>query len=155
MNTPESFVLFALDACRYALSLAVVERVVPALELTPLPGAPGIVLGVFNLQGRIIPTMNLRRRLERPERDVQLTDQFLVAAIGGRPVALVVDATLGIVRKSAEELVPVESFLGELPQVRGILRLADGLVLIQDLARFLSLDEAAQLDGALRGGQPS
>ena len=50
INTPTHFVQFSLDAGRYALSLDVVERVVPALELTVLPNAPDIVLGVFNHQ---------------------------------------------------------------------------------------------------------
>jgi purine-binding chemotaxis protein CheW len=71
--------LFTLDAGRYALSLEVVERVVPALELTPLPTAPDIVQGVFNLHGRIVPVMNLRRRFGLPERAIELSDHLIVA----------------------------------------------------------------------------
>ena len=39
------WVLFALDAGRYALPLASVERIVRAAEYTPLPLAPAAVLG--------------------------------------------------------------------------------------------------------------
>ena len=149
MNTPDRFVLFSLGAGRYAVSLEVVERVVPAVELTPLPNAPDIVLGVFNLQGRIVPVMNTRRRFELPEREIQLGDHFIVAQAGRRIVALVADDTQGIVEKAPEEVISTEAFLSDLPYVRGVIRLHDGIVLIHDLARFLSLDEAQRLDVVL------
>ena len=44
-------VLFTLDEPRYALPLSAVERVVRAVEITPLPKAPEVVLGVL-LTGR-------------------------------------------------------------------------------------------------------
>ena len=56
MTSVDRYVIFTLDAGRYALDLDVVERVVPAMEVTPLPNAPDIVLGVFNLQGRTQPS---------------------------------------------------------------------------------------------------
>ena len=148
-STPSRFLLFTLDAGRYALSLEVVERVVPALELTPLPNAPDIVQGVFNLQGRIVPVMNLRRRFGLPERAIELSDHLIVAQTSGRTVGLVVDDTQGIVETAAAEIVPADAFLPELPYVRGVIRLQSGIVLIHDLARFLSLPEARRLDSAL------
>jgi len=39
-------VLFRLDELRYALYLSTVERVVRLVEITPLPKAPKIVIGV-------------------------------------------------------------------------------------------------------------
>lgn len=147
--SPERFVLFALERGRYALRLETVERVVPSLELTPLPNSPEIVLGVFSLGGQIIPVMNLRRRFGLPERELQLTDCFVVASAADRVVALVVDDTMGIVEVPPTEIVPVSAFMGELPQIAGVIRLRSDIVLIHDLARFLSLDEARKLDSAL------
>jgi purine-binding chemotaxis protein CheW len=39
-----------------------VERIVRVVEVTPLPKAPEIVLGVVNVQGQIIPVINIRKR---------------------------------------------------------------------------------------------
>ena len=146
INTPTHFVQFSLDAGRYALSLDVVERVVPALELTVLPNAPDIVLGVFNLQGRIVPVMNTRRRFGLQEREIQIGDHFIVAKASGRPLALAVDSTEGVVEQAIENIINTEAFLPELPYVRGAIRLHSGIVLIHDLAQFLSLAEARRLD---------
>lgn len=72
-------VVFSLDTRLYAISLSAVRRVVQAVELTPLPNAPPIVKGVINLGGLIIPVVNIRRRFRLPERELELSDQFIVA----------------------------------------------------------------------------
>jgi purine-binding chemotaxis protein CheW len=47
--------LLPLHADLYALELAAVREVVPDPEVTPVPGAPPAVLGVFNLRGEVVP----------------------------------------------------------------------------------------------------
>jgi purine-binding chemotaxis protein CheW len=148
--SPERVVIFSLDNQRYGLGLTLAERVLPAVEITPLPKGPAIVLGVFDLQGRIVPVMNLRRRFGLPERPLSPDDQFIIARAGGRTVALVVDATAGVTELPAGAIVDAAALLPELPHLRGVARLPDGLVLLHDLETFLALDEAAALDRALR-----
>ncbi|MGH9857936.1 MAG: chemotaxis protein CheW, partial [Acidobacteriota bacterium] len=90
-------VVFLLNEQRYALKLSVVGRIVRAVEVTGLPKAPEIVLGVIRIEGRIIPVMNMRKRLHLPEKEIDLSDQFLIAQTARRIVALEVDAVLGVV----------------------------------------------------------
>ena len=61
MSESVQFVVFRLDKQRYALSLAAVERVVRAAEVTLLPNAPPIVLGAIDVGGRVLPVFNVRR----------------------------------------------------------------------------------------------
>ncbi len=79
MANAMEIICFSLDSQRFGLRLAAVDRVVHAVQVTPLPQAPHTVLGVINLQGQIIPVMNLRQRFDLPGRDIELTDQFIVA----------------------------------------------------------------------------
>ena len=62
MNTSIQLVAFTLDEQRYALPLYDVERVVHAAGVTLFPKAPEIVLGVVNVQGRIIPVVNIGKK---------------------------------------------------------------------------------------------
>ena len=57
-----------------------------------MPKAPKIVLGVVNVQGKIIPVFNLRKRFGLRERETNLGDQLVIAHAAGRSVALVVDS---------------------------------------------------------------
>jgi purine-binding chemotaxis protein CheW len=148
-NTQGRVAVFTLGDQRYALPLSTVERVVRVVEVTPLPQAPDIVLGVVNVQGRVIPVVNPRRRFRLPERDIALTDQLVIAHTTRRPVALVVDAVTGVLEYSGREAVGARDIVPGMEYVEGVVKLADGLVLIHDLDRFLSLDEVTALDRAI------
>jgi purine-binding chemotaxis protein CheW len=145
----ESLVVFGLDEQRYALHLAAVERVVLVAETTPLPGAPEIVLGVINVQGRIIPVVDIRRRFRLPEREIRLSDHLIIASTSWRAVALVVDAVAGVIERPAGDLIAADRILPNLDYLKGVAKLDDGLILIHDLDAFLSPVEERKLEQAL------
>jgi len=149
MSTPSRFVVFTLDEQRYALPLSSVNRVVAAVYVTPLPKAPDIVRGVINVQGQVIPVVDIRTRFRLPEREMALSDQIIIAHTAQRPVALIADATEGVLEFSDERIVPPEAVLPEMEYVGGVVRLDEDLLLIHDLDRFLSLQENKKLDAAM------
>lgn len=142
-------VVFTLGDRRYGLPLFAVDRIVRVVDVTSLPKAPDIVLGVVNVQGRVIPVINVRRRFRLPEREITLSDQMLIARTTRRPVALMVDSVTGVLEYSEQEAVAAQDVLPELQYVDGLVKLDDGLILIHNLDEFLSLEEEAVLDRAL------
>ena len=152
MSSVIELVEFALDGRRYGLLLSTVARVVRMVDVTPLPKAPEIVLGVINVRGQVIPVINLRRRFRLPERAIDLADHLIVARTARRPLALIVDAAIGVLECSDRDVEPAREVLPGLDYVEGIAKLEDGLILIHDLDKFLSLDEQAALDGVMESG---
>ena len=140
-------VAFTLGEQRYALPLTTVQRVVRMVEVTPLPKAPKIVLGVIDFQGNIIPVMNMRKRFGLSEPETSLSDQLIVAETATRSVALVVNSVTGVVERPAEDLTKAEKIVPGLQYVEGITRLEDGILFIHNLEHFLSKQEEQQLDG--------
>lgn len=149
MSGTTQLIVFRLDERRYALPLAVVDRVVRAAEVTPLPKAPAIVLGAINVHGRVVPVLNVRRRFLMPDRDITPSDWFLLAHTERHMVALVVDESEGVVERSEADIVMSTQIVPGLEQFPGVIRLDDGLVLIHDLEKFLSFDEARAVDDAM------
>lgn len=142
-------VVFRLDGQGYALPLAVVQRIIRAVKVTPLPGAPAIVLGAIDMEGRILPVLNIRRRFLLPEREIDPVDQFLIASTARRAVALVIDEAHGVIEREQSAVIDSDRIVPGLGQFPGVVKLDDGLVLIHDLEKFLSLDEAQTLDEAM------
>ena len=50
--------LIPVDGDWYALELATVREVLPRPPLTPVPGAPPALQGLFNLRGTIVPLLD-------------------------------------------------------------------------------------------------
>jgi len=147
MHAAPRWVGFALDARRFALPLQSVSRIVRAAEVTPLPLAPRVVAGALDVAGTVMPVYDLRQRLRLPPRAMRLDDQIVIARTQLRPVAFAVDLALGLI-----EAEPVDdtTLAPGLAHLRGVLSTPDGLVLIQDLEGFLSPEEDAALEAALR-----
>lgn len=143
-------VAFRLDERFFAVELAAVERVLLMVAVTPLPGAPDVVLGVFDYQGQLVPVMNVRRRFGLRERASAPADQLLLLRTPRRLLAFAVDSVDPAVTVSASALVTAEEVVPGLEHVRGIVRLEErGIVLVHDVETFLSLDESRRLDAAV------
>lgn len=132
--------VFTLDAPRYALNLELVERVIRAAEITPLPKAPDWVLGVLNVHGQVLPVVDLRPRLNLPPRKMDPDHRFILARSGPRLVALLVDAVDGVHQTTEGETEDAQRFLPAAEYIHGIAQMQDHLVLICDLAQLLPFD---------------
>lgn len=152
-----ALLLLALDDRRFALPIGAVRETVPAVAVTPLAGAPGVVEGVIDVRGTATPVLDLRARFGLPPRPVS-PDQHLVLALAGeRPVALRVDRALDVVAAGDAATTPAGAGDPAMRHLAGVVHLDDGLVLIADLAAFLAQGEAEALDDALAaaGGAPA
>jgi len=144
-------VLFVLEEQKYALPLETVDRVVRAVEVTPLPEAPPIIAGVFSLQGRVVPVVDLRRRFHLPERTVDVDDHFVVARSSQRLVALMVDEALGLAGELAGERIPAAEVVPELNYVDSVVADGSDMIFVLDIERVLTEDEEEALQGSLDG----
>lgn len=140
---------FSLEGQRYAIPLARVRRVVRMVEVTPLPKSPDVVIGVFDLQGVILPVLSMRRRFGLAKEESSLTDQLLIADTSSQTVALVVSSVNGVVVKTDTEITKATEVVPGCQYVEGITRLEDGLLFIHDLDRFLSPSEDAEIHDLL------
>ena len=144
-----SIVVFKLDDQRYGIKLSAVERVIRIVAITPLPHAPEIILGLVNIGGRVIPVADIRQRFHLPPWQLKLNDQLILAHTSSRAIGLIVDEVDSIHHCPSSDMVNASAILPAIRYVDAVLRLPDGLVLIHDLDRFLSLEEEQELAQAL------
>jgi len=149
MNRLIRLVNFNLDDQKYALFLSAVMRIIRVVEITSLPKAPEIVLGVINMHGLIIPVFNIRKRFHLSQREMKLDDQLIIAHTSTRTVALLVDSVNDIIEISEEKIIASENILPGLDYIEGVVKTEDGMVLIHDLEQFLSLQEEKALNEAM------
>ena len=101
----EHFLVFTIDGRRCALPLARVERVLRAVEITPLPGAklPSPVRGVVNVHGTVTPVFDLRPA-QRHEEVRESEQMILVALREDRRALLLCDDVEGVRQVGAQDI---------------------------------------------------
>lgn len=147
----EALLYFTLDRTCFGLPLVAVERVVPVPWITRLPSAPAVILGAFGLEGEVLPVLSLRRRFGWPDRPVELSDHLVVVRAAGRRLALHVDAVVQVGDRAGDGLTTAQDFYPGLTHLAGLSVQEGGVVLIQDLAAVLSLEERRALSEAMGG----
>jgi len=149
------YVVFRLDQQQYALHLTAVERIVRAVAITPLPSPggtahlPAEVLGVVNVQGRVIPVVSLRKLYGLAERDLQVSDQFIIASASKSTVALVVDAVVGVDSCDEREVIAGGTVIPGLEGISAIARNRDEIIILHDLDHVPDLEDVALPEVAL------
>ncbi len=142
-------VAFTLDDQRYGLNLSLVERIVRAVEITPLPDAPCAILGVINVEGRIMPVLNTRKWLGLRERDIELQDVFIIVSANGHSVALVADEVKPVVEVPVNQMTDSQEIINTSGSVVGIAKSDDGLIMVLTAEKALPGEALGRLDSAL------
>ena len=143
-------VVFVLDDQRYALPLSAVDRVVRAVEVTRLPETPPIVIGVINIQGRVVPVVDLRRRFHLEERAIDPEDHLVVARSSTGAVALPVDEAEGLVRDLGDDRVAAAEIVPDLNYVDQVFLMGPEMVFVLAIDTVLTDDEELVLADSLR-----
>ena len=154
--TKLTLLVFHLDEQRYALRLSNVVRVLPMMEVTPLPGAPAVVVGAIDVAGRVIAVLDLRCRFGLPAREPRLSDVLIVVRTDrSRWFALPADSVTGLVGPPDAEVIPTASIALGLLHVDGVVKIDQGMAWIHDADTFLSSSEQIQLCHALDDARES
>lgn len=146
---PDKLLIFSLDGKRYAIHLQAVERVVPAVEITPLPEGPDIVSGVINVHGQVIPILNIRRKFRLHERAIYLDDNIVIVKGLKWTVAFVVDSVEGVIERRQEEIIPAESILPDMEYTEGVIKIHDDIVFLHDIDKALSFEQKDKIEAVI------
>ena len=116
------------------------------VEITPLPKAPEIVIGIVNIQGRIIPVVDIRKRFRLPKREMNLNDKIILSQTSKRSVGIMVDSVVNVIEYPKQEVIIPEKILPGIEYIEGVAKLEGGLTLIHNIDSFLSLEEEKTLE---------
>lgn len=145
----DQIVVFTLDDLLYALPLTNVTKIIHAIEIRHLADAPDIIAGIINIKGRIIPVADIRKHLGLAAHEIDPDDRLILADTGKREVAIQVDTVVGIRDLEPGQLADNKKLAPFAKNIRGVVKTDDGLVLIYDLDKFLSIEEENELENAL------
>lgn len=102
------YLTFKLAEEEYGLEIMKVQEIIGMMPITSVPRVPDYVRGVINLRGRIIPTIELRKKFELPS--VEDTDKTCIIVVevmssrGKVNVGIIVDEVAEVLDVGGDEI---------------------------------------------------
>jgi len=138
----EHLATFFLDREEYGVDVRLVQEIRRVTEITQVPRAPDFIKGVINLRGRIIPVIDLKKKLGLGEVIVGKVSRIVVVTLKGRLLGLLVDGASQVLKVpvSLVEPAPEEVLQKGGDYLRGVAKLEKRLIILVDLETVLAIE---------------
>jgi purine-binding chemotaxis protein CheW len=139
------YVTFFLEKEEYALPIGQVQEINRVGEITRVPNAPDHVMGVINLRGKIVPVIELKKRLKLGKTEITRESRVVVVEAGPKILGLMVDRvaqvlhlTEDMIEQTPEEIAgPKENYVKSVGKIDG------RMVILLDLPKIVRREAAA------------
>ena len=138
----------------FAVPVACVREILDFAPPFAIPEGPGYLLGLTDVRGRAVPTIDLRLKLGLPQVRPDASTRILVLDVPLEDrvlsLGLVADRVIEVVTLSSEALesAPDIGVPWRSDYIRGVARREEGFVVLFELARLFTSQEAAFLPQA-------
>lgn len=161
-----TYLTFNLGSSIYAVDALAVREILWLPELTVLEETPSYVVGVVNMRGKVVPIMDLNRRLGRPPQPYCIDDKVIVLEWAGQLVGMMVNEVRNVRQISPERVEPAPFYTAESQGmngqrnspgavgeaghshcIAGVARVGENITMLLHLESLLRLPDAVVLDG--------
>ena len=138
---------FRLGEDVYALDIMRIKEIIRPQKLSHLPKAPPFVEGVINLRGVVIAVIDLRKRFDMPQRELDVASRLLIVKVEGQAMGLVVDDVTEVVTVPVKDLKPPPRLSeGDIHEyLLGVCLVQESMIMLLNLDKLLSPQEVNQL----------
>ncbi|UYY77076.1 chemotaxis protein CheW [Sphingomonas sp. R1] len=147
-------VTFGLGAEVFAVPVSLVREILDYRETFRIPNGPAYLLGLTDMRGQGVTTIDLRLRLGLAAIEPTPATRILVVdvPVDGRVLmlGLVVDRVLEVCSVATDQLerAPDIGVRWSSDYIGGVFRRDDGFVVLVEMGRIFSSEDAHMLDGA-------
>ena len=137
----KQFSTFYLGKLLFGVEVDKVQEVIRHQEMTRVPLACSVITGLINLRGQIVTALDMRRRLNLPEREAGRLPMNVVVRTDDEAINLLVDE-IGDVLEVDEDAFerPPDTLIGEARElIHGAYKLDNRLLLVLNTEKAVSL----------------
>jgi purine-binding chemotaxis protein CheW len=141
------WVTFCLDNETYGVNVMGVQEVLRYTEIARVPGAPGYVLGIINLRGKVVTVMDTRQRFGLKSSEVNEDSRIVIIEADGQVIGILVDAVAEVVYLRASEIESPPKVGNEESTsfIHGVSNKNGKLLILVDLSRMLTDEEWSEV----------
>jgi purine-binding chemotaxis protein CheW len=142
-RSTSQFVGFRLDAEEYVIAITKIQEIIVMKPITRIPQVPGVIEGLINLRGSVIPIVNLRTLFGLSPRAFDDETRTIIVNVGDRTIGYIVDEVTQVMRIGDDQIQPAPAAVSALTRryIAGIARLDDRLLIILEIETLMNPDE--------------
>ena len=145
MDQTNSYCIFSIDDQLYGIAVSGVEKIIRAAAIIALPDVPETIIGLLNVEGSVLPVVNIRKKWRLPEREMSVDDRIILFK-AGTLVSFIVNSVVGVIQFDHLKFHQAETIHPGLKQyIEGVGRYNNNSVIIINMARFFKDQELAVL----------
>jgi len=141
---------FIVNKEYFGVNILDVQEIIRSIEITEVPNSPDFIEGVINLRGNIIPVMELRKRLNLPDRPEEMKEDvwILIINIEDRVTGFIVDEITKVLRIDVDAMEPTPEIVGEglkSQYITGVCEIEERLHTILNFEEILQIKEIEKI----------
>ena len=136
-------IAFRIGAQEFCIPVTSIREIRSWTPATPIPHAPGFVLGVVNLRGIVLPIIDLAARIGHRPAEPTARHAIMVAEVGDQVAGLLVDGVSDILTIADEQIQPTPDVASEMAKafVLGVISLDERMISLISLSSILPESE--------------
>ena len=132
------YLTFWTDGQLFGMPIRDVLQIIGMQEVTGVPEFPSYAKGIINLRGDVVPIIDVRLRLGKPEIGYTERTCIIVTNVNGRSTGCIVDGVNEVTAIGPEEICdPPEVDRAGLSFLTGVVKREDKVILLVDTQRIL------------------
>jgi purine-binding chemotaxis protein CheW len=149
------YLAFSLMDEEYALEILKVREIFRMFDVTSLSITPPYMLGLINLRSRVIPIVDLRRKLDLGIHERTEHSCIIVCGIRGRNVGIVVDRINEVADIGGDEIdvTPLPGAGARDEFLLGIGKSEDRVRMLLDIEKVFSSDDLDEINSAVASSE--
>ena len=150
----DKYLCFMLGDKRYAANILRIKEIMEHMEVTSIPMMPDFLCGVTNLRGKVVPVIDLGKRLGLDAVAIGRRTCIVIMEVmiheTSMDVGIMVDAVNQVADISSDQIEAAPTFGGNISTefIEGMGKVGDEFVVLLNIDRLLSLDDLNLLSGA-------
>jgi len=151
MATGMQLVVFRIGTEYFAVGIDAIREIVKLIEVVEVPDAPGFLEGMINLRGRIVPVIDMRKRLRLGESEKTKSTRILIAESHGSTVGLIVDSVHEVLRIQHEDVEPPPEMISAVgvEYINGVAKNDGRLIILLDLGKIMDPNDMKKITDSL------
>lgn len=143
----KQYVIFKLGKEEYGVDIMNVKEISEFKESVKVPNTPKFIDGIINLRGDITPIVNLKKRFDLENTEINSNTRIIVININNKQVGFVVDEASQVLRIGEENIEPAPDVVAGVDKkyIIGVGKLDEKIVLLLDLEYILTDEEKEEI----------